>query len=249
MWIADAAGEAVGFAGLIVRSGIGFLSEFFVHPRHQSHGIGRELLTHALSAGAQRYCTLSSSDPRALALYVRAGLVPQWPHFLLTGAADQLTGADTSGARVQEARADDPAIVEWDARIGGRWRPEDHTFWQSGLGGIPVWVERGGETIGYGYARPQPSNVGGPASVTIGPICADAPAAAAACVEAVVGWARAHGEVIHAAVPGPHPALPALLAAGFRITYIETFVASDADAFCDPRTYMPGAGMEGSTLF
>ena len=32
VWIAAAAGEAVGFAALIIRSRIGFLSEFFVDP-------------------------------------------------------------------------------------------------------------------------------------------------------------------------------------------------------------------------
>jgi GNAT superfamily N-acetyltransferase len=249
MWLAELAGEAVGFAGLITRSGIGFLSEFFVDPRHQSAGVGRALLSRVLSSGARRYCTLSSTDPRALALYVRAGLHPQWPHFLLTGAAHRLEPIDASGARIQAARPDDPSLVEWDARIGGRRRPEDHGFWRSDLGALPIWVERAGRAVGYGYVRPRPPRAGEPASVVIGPIGSEAPADAAACVAAAVEWGRAHGEVIHAAVPGPHPALPALLAAGFRITYVETFAASSIDAFCDPRTYMPAAGLEGSTLF
>ena len=29
------------------------------------------------------YCTFSSTDPRALALYIRMGMRPQWPHFNL----------------------------------------------------------------------------------------------------------------------------------------------------------------------
>jgi GNAT superfamily N-acetyltransferase len=248
LWLAELAGEAVGFAGLITRSGIGFLSEFFVDPRHQSGGIGRRLLARALSSGARRYCTLSSTDPRALALYVRAGLHPWWPHFLLTGVADRLGPIDASGARIQEARPDDPGIEEWDARISGRRRPEDHGFWRSDLGALPLWVERRGGVVGYGYVRPVRSPAE-PASVVIGPIGSEAPADAAACAAAAVEWGRGHGGVLYAAVPGPHPALPALLAAGFRITYVETFAASHADAFCDPQTYMPGAGLEGSTLF
>lgn len=249
VWIADAAGKAVGFVGLIIRSGIGFLSEFFVEPSHQSRGIGRSLLTRALSAGAERYCTLSSTDPRALALYVRAGLHPHWPHVLLTAVVNHAERVDPSGACVREARPGDQGIVEWDARISGRRRPEDHAFWRSGLEAVPVWVQRGGATIGYGYVRLGRSQAGEPPSVVIGPIGSEAPADAAACVAAAVAWGRAHGEVIHAAVPGLHPALPALLAAGFRITYVETYVASHAEAFFDPRTYIPGAGLEGSTLF
>jgi GNAT superfamily N-acetyltransferase len=249
LWLAELAGETVGFAGLIIRSGIGFLSELFVDPRHQSGGIGRRLLARALSSRARRYCTLSSTDPRALALYVRAGLHPRWPHFLLTGVVPHLQPVDASGVRIHEARPDDPSLVEWDARIGGRRRPQDHGFWRSELGALPIWVERGGGVIGYGYVRPTRSGAGESASVVIGPIGSETSADATACVAAAVEWGRGHGEVIHAAVPGPHPALPALLAAGFRISYVETFVASHAEAFCDPQTYMPGAGLEGSTLF
>ena len=249
VWIADAAGETVGFAGLIMRSRIGFLSEFFVDPRHQSRGIGRALLTRALSAGAERYCTLSSTDPRALALYVRAGLYPHWPHVLLTAVVNPAQRLPVHGACVREARPGDQGIVEWDARISGRRRPEDHAFWRSDLEAVPVWMQRGGATIGYGYVRLGRRQAGEPPSVVLGPIGSQARADATACVAAAVAWGRAHGEVIHAAVPGIHPALPALLEAGFRITYVETFVAPQAEAFFDPRTYTPGAGLEGSTLF
>jgi len=46
-------------------------------------------------------------------------------------------------------------------------------------------------------------------------------------------------------VPGPHPALPALLAAGFQITYVEQFLCSDGAPFFDPACYIPAS----STLF
>jgi hypothetical protein len=45
-------------------------------------------------------------------------------------------------------------------------------------------------------------------------------------------------------VPGPHAGLAALLAAGFRIFYVETFVSTGAPFF-DPLCY---AGSGGSLL-
>jgi hypothetical protein len=40
------------------------------------------------------------------------------------------------------------------------------------------------------------------------------------------------------ALPGPHPAVPPLLAAGFRITDVDTFMASELDAW-DLQRYWP----------
>lgn len=243
------AGEAVGFAALFLRSDIGFLSDLFVDPRHQSLGIGRRLLDRLLSGGARCYCALSSSDPRALSLYVRAGMRPRWPHYQLTATVDGLRGTSPSGVSILAAAPNDGEILEWDGRIGGRERPEDHAFWRAAFGATPVWVRRRGTTIGYAYVRIGRSAADTHPSVMLGPIGADSPPDAADCVAALVMWAREQGEAVKVAIPGPHPALPHLLAAGFRIRYAETFVSSCSHPFCDPTTYAPGAGLEGSTFF
>jgi GNAT superfamily N-acetyltransferase len=46
-WLAEQAGQAVGYARSIVRAGVRELTEFFVVPDQQSAGVGRELLARA----------------------------------------------------------------------------------------------------------------------------------------------------------------------------------------------------------
>ncbi len=75
-WVADADdGELAGAALAIVREGVWGLSIFAVRPGLQSAGLGRALLERALAHGdgARGGIVLSSSDPRALRLYARAG--------------------------------------------------------------------------------------------------------------------------------------------------------------------------------
>ena len=60
----------------------------------QSAGVGGWLMLQAFGAAAGLRCTLSSSDPRALGLYIRAGLIPRWQNFLLR--AEVLRGLITA---------------------------------------------------------------------------------------------------------------------------------------------------------
>ena len=75
-WVADGAdGTLAGAALAIVREGVWGLSIFVVRPGLQSGGLGGALLRRALDhgAGSRGGIILSSSDPRALRLYRRAG--------------------------------------------------------------------------------------------------------------------------------------------------------------------------------
>src|SRR5262245_55883910 len=81
--VADQDGAAVGFAGLVRRGATAFLTDLFVHPDRQSGAVGRTLLREILPRSGATLLTLSSTDPRALALYTRAGLQPRWPNMLL----------------------------------------------------------------------------------------------------------------------------------------------------------------------
>lgn len=75
VWVAELDGEIVGVALGLVRDDIWGLSLFGVRPGLQGQGIGRPLLDAALGYAAARRgaIILSSSDPRAMRSYARAG--------------------------------------------------------------------------------------------------------------------------------------------------------------------------------
>jgi len=153
----------------------------------------------------------------------------------------------TLGVEITEAGSAGEDILEWDAEIGGRRRPQEHAYWRS-TGGIPVWCRRGSAVIGYGYVHDMGATRGGPAIVMLGPIGARTPGDAAACVDALVRWAHGRGGVVHIGVPGLHPSLSGLLRAGFRIQSVETFCSSSPTGFFDPRAYIPSLTLEGTAL-
>jgi GNAT superfamily N-acetyltransferase len=246
MVVAEREGRLVGFAAVIVRGAVAFLAECFVRAEAQSGGVGRLLLNQLLPRAGLTSCTLSSTDPRALALYIRAGMRPQWPNFCLLADTARLSHLSDGGIEVVEASAGDPALVEWDAQASGRRRPEDHAYWVGPGRARPLWFRRGGALVGYGYAQTHSLEaLWQPDAITLGPIGARNPADAQACALAAARWAQPHSAVVRITVPGQHTALAALLDAHFQITYVETFVSTSDEPFADMRCYIPS----GSTLF
>jgi ribosomal protein S18 acetylase RimI-like enzyme len=235
---AERGGAPVGFAGLVVRDGVAFLTDLFVQPDQQSGGIGGKLLGHILPPGARARCTTASSDPRALALYLRAGMQPRWPNCWLRGFRERLSELPGADVEVMEAAPEDPALLAWDAEIGGRRRPEDHAFWVERMAATPLWFRRGGQRIGYGYVQGRSDeSLRYPQAAALGPIGARTPEDAVACVGAAARWASGRSEVMRIALPGPHPALAPLLAARFQLIDVETYCSSAEISFYDPRLY------------
>lgn len=233
--VAEEDGHVLGYAGAITRDSVTFLTDLFVQPDRQSACLGQTLLQHVLPETAgQIRCTMSSTDPRALALYVRAGMRPQWPNFCLR--LDEATPPDRLRTDVDIVDADlaDPALVDWDARICGRRRPQEHTFWTQEQRAIPLWFRSGLETLGYGYARLGAGTFWSPEACVLGPLGVRSPTVATVCVLAMADWARQHAKTLCIDVPGPHPCLAPLLEAGFRITYVETHLSSATTPFYDP---------------
>jgi len=246
VYVAEIDGRIAGFAATVARGTVIFLSECFVRAEYQSRGVGRALVHRLLSNDERVRCTLSSRDPRALALYIRAGMRPQWPNFCLRAEATRLSTLPAPAVDVIAARPGDPALVEWDAAIGGRPRPQDHVYWVEQARAIPLWFRRGATQIGYGYAQLHtPEDLWSPDALTLGPIGAHSAEDALACVAAAVGWARPRATTLRITVPGPHQALAPLLDAGFQISYVEQFVSSAAQPFMDAARYIPAS----STLF
>src|SRR5690349_14403736 len=108
--LAERDSTAIGFAATIARDNITFLSDCFVRADTQSSGVGRRLLQQLIPGDDRIFCTVSSSDPRAQALYIRAGMRPRWPNFILAAETSRVGPMPDSDIEVAEAHAGDPAL-------------------------------------------------------------------------------------------------------------------------------------------
>src|SRR5215469_5503517 len=117
--VAEQDGEIIAFAGAITREKITFLTDLFVLPAHQSKQLGKTLLHATLPQDNLIHCTIGSSDPRALALYIRAGMRPQWPYIELVLEKPAHKWPSPPDIEIIEADPNDSALVRWDAQISG----------------------------------------------------------------------------------------------------------------------------------
>ena len=143
-------GAAVAF-GAVVDAGLAVhLADLFVMPDRLGRGLGRPLLA-ALFGDAPRRTTFASDDPRALPLYVRAGMTPLWPTLHVEGDASRL--AKPPGLEVVAAPPEELAALElaWT----GADRRDDHRFWASQADADPfLVVDRDGPVaLAIGRAR------------------------------------------------------------------------------------------------
>lgn len=245
VYVAEQDGQILGFAGAITRGAITFLTDLFVKPTTQSAGLGKTLLNAALPQDGLIHCTVSSTDPRAQALYIRSDMIPDFPHFNLRWKKPSSWEPSATDIAVAEGEAGDTELLQWDARIGGRERPVDHAFWVTEQEAVPLWFIKHGKTIGYGYVRMKTGSIWFPEFCTIGPIGVKNPDHATECILAAVNWAGRRAAIIRIDVPGPHACLVPLLEMGFHIVYVELFVSTAPTLFFDPRCYIPS----GSDLF
>jgi len=242
IYVAEQDGKVLAFAGAITRGNITFLTDLFVLPTQQSSQLGKTLLHGILPQDDLVHCTAASSDPRALALYIRAGMRPQWPDFALRLEKPTREWPSTSDVEIIEADAADPELVEWDAQISGRSRPVDLLYWVREQRAVPLWFRRQGQTVGYAYIRLRGGMVWDAQACVLGPIGVYTPQDATACVLAAAHWALQHAEVLRVDVLGPHPCLATLLERGFRIDHVDTFVSSTDTPFFDARCYIASGG-------
>ena len=237
MYVAEQDGKVLAFAGAITRGRMTFLTDLFVRPAHQSAQLGKTLLHAVLPQDDLVHCTVSSSDPRAQALYIRAGMRPQWPYFVLQ-VEKPMYKAAAHDVEIVEAEANDPELVRWDAEISGRWRPADHEFWVREQQAIPLWFKRNKQIVGYGYIRLRTGTLWYPHACALGPMGVSTSEDATACVLAAVNRALQQADVLRIEVPGPHPCLATLLESGFRIRYVDTFVSTTTSPFFDAQRYI-----------
>lgn len=241
MYVAEQDGELLAFAGAITWGTITFLTDLFVRPTYQSAQLGKTLLHAVLPQDDLVHCTMSSSDPRALALYIRSGMRPQWPHFVLR-LEKSIYEMPSQDVEIVEADPHDPELIRWDAQISGRSRPADLQHWVREQRAVPLWFRRYKQIVGYGYIRLKAGTLWYPHACELGPIGVRTPEDATACVLATVKLALQQAHVLRIAVPGPHPCLATLLESGFRIAYVDTFVSTTTSPFFNAQCYIASGG-------
>ncbi|HEV8488159.1 MAG TPA: GNAT family N-acetyltransferase [Candidatus Limnocylindrales bacterium] len=111
--VAEIDGVVVGFGATVDTGRSTHLADLFVLPTYHGRGLGGRLLTAVFGDRFPR-TTFSSDDPRALPLYVRAGMTPVWPSLYISGDPGGLPD-DPEDIAVEDATFDDVA------RLEGEW--------------------------------------------------------------------------------------------------------------------------------
>lgn len=227
--------DIVGFGGSVPvgREDVRFVTDLFVDPTRQSRGAGRALLASILDGAAGRM-TFSSTDERALALYIRAGMRPWWPLLYLEIPAGALGDA---AAAVETGPADVEETTRWSTAWSGVGRTIDFEHYASLPEAAGFVVRDAGAVAAVGWARRERKRSDGRwldhASI--------APDADPVRTALAVLHAAAAAERLVTAVPGPHPVLAALLERGGRIAGRDQFCATDP-ALLDPVRVLPNPG-------
>ena len=226
-------GTIVGFGAAIDTGRSVHLADLFVDPTRLGQGIGKPLLAAVLD-GAERRTTFASEDPRALPLYVRAGMQPMWTSLYVQGASTALPPAPNT-FRTESATGDRLAALElaWT----GHDRRLEHAFWATMPDGDAFVVNDGNAVVAFGYARArQAVPIRVLDRLVIHPDAEPVGAALAALARA------GRGGPVHVCLLGPHPVLRPLLDDGFRVADRDVFLASDP-AIVDPVRLIPNPGM------
>jgi GNAT superfamily N-acetyltransferase len=215
-------------------SSVSMLCDLFVDPRAHGLGCGRAMLT-ALWRDEPRRMTFSSLHPHALPLYTRAGLDAWWPLLYLAGDVRALAAPGGWAAR--------PCTPGRVAALERRWtrvdRAAEHRAWAARPAGQPIEAQRDGEVLAAGTvagAGPEYGLVHMAVTAQAGEdVARDAVLAVLASLDPPHGQARV-------CLPGPHPAVRPLLAAGWRNDCVDLFMATDP-GLLDPRRAVPSPPM------
>src|SRR5690349_18093007 len=112
LWTAEENGRIVGCAFSWVAGRLWFLAELFIAPDRQGQRIGQELLkrtlAHASASGADCNALITFTFNRvSQALYIRHGLYPRLPLYMMSATRDQVQPA--SGPVLDPVRIDGSA--------------------------------------------------------------------------------------------------------------------------------------------
>lgn len=231
--VAEVDGEIVGFGSAADTGRSVHLADLFVHPDHLGRGLGRPLLAAVLDGDRPR-TTFASEDPRALPIYVRAGMTPLWPSLYVQGAAGLLPRVG-DGLTARDASADE--LRDLELAWTGHDRTDDHRYWATMPGADTFTIHDDGAVVAFGHARNRQLVT----TRVLDRLVIHPAADPAAATIAAMARAAGAGDVL-VCLLGPHPALRPLLDAGFHVVDRDQFMASDRD-LVDPERLVPSPGL------
>jgi GNAT superfamily N-acetyltransferase len=236
--VAEYRGAVTGF-GATIQIGTGpaaitMLCDLFVDPGSHGLGLGRAMLDVLWHDGSPRI-TFSSLHAHALPLYARYGLDAWWPLLYLSGDVTALRAP--AGWTVALASAGEVAGLE--RQWTGVDRTADHQAWAARPGGRPVLAEGAGQAAAAGIVGGAGAEYG-IIHLALSPACGDDDARDA--VLAVLASLDPPGGRARVCLPAPHPAVRALLAAGWHNDDLDLYMATEP-GLLDPRRAIPSPAL------
>ncbi len=239
LWVAEDGDDMVGFAWSWVCGDMWFLAQLFVSPGQQGRGIGQELLTrtldHAQKAGAASTALITFPfNTVAQGLYIRNGLFPRFPIYIVSVRREQLIGR-VQGPQFRAVPLDETAsnlrsLAQIDAQALGVSREKHHRYLINDPATKGVCLYEGDDCVGYVYVS---------SDGHIGPLAVTQPDALDTAFRTALHLAAEGGSSkVSAFLPGPgEAALNIAVEHGMRIT-LPMLLMSSRD-FGDWRRYLP----------
>lgn len=141
-------GAVLGFGGAVDIGAARLLSDLYVHRDAHGRGVGSALLAAVMDDASARF-TFASTDPAALPLYIRAGMVAWWPLLAVSGARSSLRpalGCDAFDVSVHQAAEYELVATHLD-------RSATFRYWAGRSGARTLAVEREGRRIAVASVR------------------------------------------------------------------------------------------------
>jgi ribosomal protein S18 acetylase RimI-like enzyme len=221
LWVAEEAGEILGFAWSWVCGDLWFLAQLFVSPGHQGRSIGNELLKrtleHAQQSGATNKALITFTfNTVSQGLYIRHGLFPRFPIYNFSVARELLMGR-LQGTQFRYMPLDETAsnlhsLARIDARALGVSREKHHRYLINDSATRGVSLYAGDDCVGYVYISTDGH---------IGPLAVAQPDALGTAFRTALNLAAQSGSSqVSAFLPGTsEAALSTAVEHGMRITF------------------------------
>lgn len=238
LWVAQDDNEMLGYAFSWVCEDLWFLAELFVAPECQGRGLGNALLArsfeHADKAGATNRCLITFAfNVVSQGLYIRHGLLPRLPIYLVSAERDDLKALPQDRtlrlAPIEPTPSHLKILAQLDRSALGLSREKHHRYLLGDDTMKGVLLHDGNACIGYAYVS---------ATGHVGPLAVTQAGYMEAAFLSALDFAASGGAAqLSAFLPGESEAMRAAVRHGMQIRF--PMVLMSARPFGDWTRYLP----------